>query len=327
MEYPGAVHQETPRSTSTVFPDPEWATGRPEDLGLDSALLKKAADEVFRVEKRHGLVVVKGGVIVHETYARDAAATSTIYSLTKGLGATLVGIAQTRGMLHVNDAIADWLPVHHPEIAAGAQIRHVLNMTASRAPVGSWWEYNSGSILNSIPNLLWLASGLTPHAFYQELLRAPLSFDFDWPHNARGWLQIGSRGPLPVIQATHRDVARLGLLWLERGRWRGEQLMDAAFVDEALRPAHPDANGAYGYLWWLNGGEGTWRTPGGGSGTGRFVPQAPRSVYFGLGARGKILVVVPEHDLIVVSMGETGDGSSAGVLPRIWRAIASFLPA
>ena len=167
--------------TPTVFPGGEWVTGRPEDHGLESERLKRAANEVFQVAERHGFLVVRNGVIVHETYARDAAATTTIYSLTKGLGATLVGIAQTCGMLHVNDAVADWLPVHHPEIAEGAKIRHLLNMTASRAPVGSWWEYNSGSILNSVPNILWLASGMSPHAFYEERLSKPLGLGFDAP--------------------------------------------------------------------------------------------------------------------------------------------------
>ena len=312
----------TTREPARIFPEREWATARPEDHGLDSSRLKRAADEVFRVEQRDGFVVVRGGVIVHETYARDAEATTTIYSLTKGLGAALVGIAQKRGLLHVNDSIADWLPVHHPDIADGAEIRHVLNMTASRAPAGSWWQYNSGAILNSIPNILWLASGMTPHAFYEEYLRKPLGLGFDWPHNRRGWVQIGSQGPLPVIQATHRDIARLGLLWLSRGRWHGEQLIDADFVEESLTPAYPNANAAYGYLWWLNSDKGTWRTFGE-SGTGRWFPDAPPSVYFGLGARGKFLVLVPEHDLVVVTMGTTRE---RGALQRIWRAIASFLP-
>ena len=131
---------------------------------------------------------------------------------------------------------------------------------ASRAPVGSFWEYNSGSILNSVPNILWLASGMTPHAFYEELLRTPLGLGFDWPHN-----------------------------------------------------------------WWITGGEGTWWTPGArSSGKGRWIPDAPASVYFGLGARGKVLIVVPEYDIVVVTMGETED---SGWLASVWSAIASFLAA
>ena len=145
-----------------VLPGREWATGRPEDHGLDWARLKRAASDVLEIQKRDGFLVAKSGVIVHETYARDADAPTTIYSLTKGLSAALVGIAQTRGLPHVTDKVADWLPVHHPDIAKGAEIRHLLNMTASRDPVGSFWAYNSAEILNSVPSILWLASGMAP---------------------------------------------------------------------------------------------------------------------------------------------------------------------
>lgn len=265
--------------------------------------------------------------ILYEMYRRDAAATNHIFSVTKGLGATLVGIAQQQKLLNVNDLVSEWLPVHHPEIAEGAEIRHVLNMTASRTPVGSWWQYNSGEILNSIPGILWLASGSTPHQFYAEQLRRPLGLAFDWPCNERGWIQIGSRGPLPVIEATHRDMARLGHLWLNRGNWRGEQIVDPLFIDEALKPPYPEANGAYGYLWWLNSDEGTWRTTGGNSSSdSRWFPYAPANVYLALGARGKVIVVVPDHNVIVVTMGDTPQEQSANYLETIMRAVFSFLP-
>ena len=251
----------------SVFPDHKWAIDRPEAHGLDSGLVTKAADEIFAIPKRYGVLVVKDGVIVHEKYERDASATNRIFSITKGFGATLIGIAAQQGFLSVNDRICDWLLVFHPEISPDAEIRHILNMSASRQPAGSWWEYNSNFILNSLTGLLWLASGRTPVAFYNEFLKAPLHLNFDWPANEKGWIQIGSQGPLPVIEANHRDIARLGLLWLNRGAWQGEQLMSTGFVDEALTPPYPEANAAYGYLWWLNSDAGTWRTTGGRSGS------------------------------------------------------------
>lgn len=311
---------------ATRFPGADWACAAPEALGLDRGRLDRATREIFAIDKRYGLLVVKDGVIVHEHYLRNAAATNPIYSLTKGLGATLVGIAERRGELRLDDAVSDWLPVHHPDIAAGAQIGHLLNMTASREPLGSWWQYNSNEILNSVPGILWLASGLTPLEFYRERLRAPLQLGFDWPHNGRGWIQIGSQGPLPVIEATHRDIARLGLLWLNRGNWNGQQIMNPAFVDEALRAPYPESNGAYGYLWWLNSGQGTWRTTGGRAGTGRWFPEAPASMYLALGARGKVMVVLPEQGLIAVTMGDTAQEQSADYLKTIVGSVLSVLP-
>ena len=309
------------------FPERDWIHESPEAHGLDPERLKLAAAEVFKVEKRYGFLVVKDGAIVHETYARDAAATNPIFSLTKSFAAALIGVARTRGFLGESDLVSEWLPVRHPDIAQGARISHLLSMTASRDPAGSWFAYNSAELLNSLPNILWLATGRTPHACYEEFLRGPLQLDFDWPHNARGWCQIGSQGPLPVIRATHRDVARLGLLWLARGRWGTEQLIAPDFVDASIRAPYPEANAAYGYLWWINNAQGTWRMPGGASGSGPWLRSAPSSVYLAMGARGKLLYVVPEHNVVVVTMGDT-DGPQAGpFVDRIWNAIASCLPA
>jgi CubicO group peptidase (beta-lactamase class C family) len=199
-------------------------------------------------------------------------------------------------------------------------------MTAGQAPAGSRFEYNSSELLNSLPNVLWVATGRSPHACYEEFLRAPLQLSFEWPQNARGWCQIGSQGPLPVIRATHRDVARLGLLWLAGGRWGSEQLVAPDFVAASTRAPFPEANAAYGYLWWLNNAEGVWRMPGGAQGSGPWLRGAPSNLFLAMGARGKLMYVVPDHDLVVVTMGDT-DGPQAGAfVQRIWQAIASFLP-
>ena len=311
----------------TQFPTEEWTFGKPEDFGIDPTLVTQAADEIFTIEKRYGVLVAKDGVIVHERYRRDAAATNQIFSVTKGLGATLFGIAQHQGFLNVNDKIKDWLPVHHPEVADDAEIRHVLNMTASKQPAGSWWQYNSNFILNSLTGILWLASRRTPVEFYNEFLKKPLQLSFDWPSNDRGWIQIGSQGPLPVIEASHRDIARLGLLWLNHGQWQGETIMDETFVDEALTPTYPQANGAYGYLWWLNSDQGIWRTTGGNSGKGeRWFPFASSNDFMALGARGKIMIVVQDHNVIMVSMGDTPQEQSGKYLEKMMRAVYSFLP-
>ncbi|MCB1691608.1 MAG: serine hydrolase [Pseudomonadales bacterium] len=304
-----------------VFPGTEWALATPESMGIDAGKLARATEEIFTIDKRFGFLVAKHGRIVHEHYLRDASATNKIFSATKGLGATLIGIAQAQGILHVDDLVSDWLPVHHPDIAEGAQIRHLLNMTASKSPAGSWWQYNSAEILNSLTGILWLASGMPPVRFYEKYLRAPLGLSFEWPSNNKGWIQIGSQGPLPVIEATHRDIARMGLLWMRGGQWNDQQLIDPDFLHEALTAPYPEANGAYGYLWWLNAGTGTWRTTGGRTGTGRWFADAPANMFLALGARGKVMVVLPDEDLVAVTMGDTAQEQSANYLDIIVRNV------
>ncbi len=312
-------------ATEFEFPESEWRLGHPEDYGLDPARLEKATREIFSIDKRYGFLLVKEGVLVHEQYLRNAEATNEIFSLTKGLGVTLVGIAQRKGLLHVDDLVSDWLPVRHPDISEDARIKHLLNMTASRSPAGSWWEYNSAEILNSVPGILWLATGIPPSEFYERYLRGPVGLSFEWPSNDRGWIQIGSLGPLAVIRASHRDIARLGLLWMNLGVWRGEQIMESDFVAEALTAPYPESNSAYGYLWWLNSSGGTWRTTGGRAGTDRWFPDAPENMFLGLGARGKVLVVLPDQKIVAVSMGETPQEQSNTYLTRIVDSVLSLL--
>ena len=307
------------------FPGSSWAHVEPEAVGISRAALERVTESVFSIDDRYGLLVAVDGRIVHEHYAVSAESTNRIFSLTKGLGATLVGVAIERGYLNVDDRVSSWLPVHHPSIAPDATIEHLLNMSAHQEPAGSAWAYNSAEVLNSLPGILWHATGMPPVRFFNETLRDRVGFSFDWPSNERGWIQIGSQGPLPVIEATHRDIARLGLLWMNRGIWDGDVVLPEQFVDAGLRSPYPAVNSAYGYLWWLNRSDGQWRTTGRRTGTGRWFPNAPESMFLGLGARGKVLVVLPEERLIAVTMGDTPQEQSANYLETIVSAVVSLL--
>ena len=309
------------------FPGIDWNVEAPEDHGLDAGRLADAAKAVGEIERRYGFLVIKSGAVVHETYYEgDAASKYHTFSITKGFGATLVGIAQTQGYLTAKDLIWDWLPVHHPDIKAGATLEHVMAMTAAGDPENHAYQYTSGPILNSLPTILWQATGKSPAQFFDEEMAAPLGMTLAWPRNDKGWMQIGSQGPMKVMTSTHHDVARLGHLWLNRGQWNGARIMDESFVEAALTPTFSKANNAYGYLWWLNTGGSLWRDSANPPGVfeGKRLPKAPDNVFMALGARGKLMMVLPDHDMVVVSLGET-QGTQAQIL-ALWDAIEMFLP-
>jgi CubicO group peptidase (beta-lactamase class C family) len=82
------------------------------------------------------------------------------------------------------------------------------------------------------------------------------------------------------------DHARLGQLYLHRGRWDGRQVISEQWVDASLTPAA--TNRDYGMLWWLNH-------------RGRIFPDAPTG-YCARGNLGRqLLWVDPARDLVVVS--------------------------
>ena len=82
-----------------------------------------------------------------------------------------------------------------------------------------------------------------------------------------------------------RDLARVGLLYLNNGNWDGSQLISEAWIDKSTEPCDVYEN--YGYLWWLNTNRTLW-------------PSAPESAYAALGHGQNTVWIDPEHDLVVV---------------------------
>lgn len=76
-----------------------------------------------------------------------------------------------------------------------------------------------------------------------------------------------------------RDMARFGLLYLNRGRSGGRQIISEKWIDDstAMNPNH------YGYLWWLP----------------EVGPRAARS-FAALGDGGNVIYCLPEKELVVV---------------------------
>jgi CubicO group peptidase (beta-lactamase class C family) len=95
---------------------------------------------------------------------------------------------------------------------------------------------------------------------------------------------------------TARNWARIGMLYLQDGVWRGERLLPegwAKFVS-TLAPAWPRP--VYGGFFWING-DGAW--------------NLPRDTYLAAGAGGQNTWIVPSHDLVIVRMGHMRGAGAA----------------
>jgi CubicO group peptidase (beta-lactamase class C family) len=168
-------------------------------------------------------------------------------------------------------------------------------------------------------------------AIFRRRIADPIEMDTDawrWPIlDARDGLAInGGAGNLDAdVKISARELARLGVLYLHRGRWKERQLLSAAWVEAATRPqvstsvpradpaASPaDGAGVYGFNWWVNGvrpnGSALW-------------PGVPASAFSAAGWNNNRLFVVPGWDLVVVRLGR--DQSEGFVITNaVW---AEFL--
>jgi CubicO group peptidase (beta-lactamase class C family) len=109
-----------------------------------------------------------------------------------------------------------------------------------------------------------------------------------------------------------RDWARLGNLYLQMGRWNGEQLLDSSFVDFVRTPAPAWSEPRYGGFFWLN--------------RVKEFP-VPEDMYYMAGAGGQFTIIIPTHDLVVVRIGHyKGAGKGGEALNRALAALMEAVP-
>jgi len=92
--------------------------------------------------------------------------------------------------------------------------------------------------------------------------------------------------------ATTRDWSKLGLLYLHKGNWNGEQIFNASWEKYVSTPTNT-SEGKYGAHFWLN--------------ADGFYPDAPRDMYSCNGFNGQKIFIIPSRDLVIVRLGLTGD--------------------
>ncbi len=169
-------------------------------------------------------------------------------------------------------------------------------------PPGSHWFYNNWDF-NAAG---WLFQELTGRdligSFDTDLAR-PLGFE-DWDVH-HGFLQREPRrSPIPAYEfrLSARDLARVGQLVLQKGRWDGQEVVPASWIELSTRPHSSLEGGAgYGFMWWVDG-------------RGWLAPQLDTPVMDRLhdvaavGAQGQLLLVVPEWQVVVVHRGDADHG-------------------
>jgi len=108
-----------------------------------------------------------------------------------------------------------------------------------------------------------------------------------------------------------RDMLKVGMMVLNKGRWKAEQLIPAKFVDRATSPIKLSyGTSYYGYFWWVDTFE---------------VGGKSYQCREGRGAGGQFIMIFPKLDLIVVitahnkGMGTMLQNAPAKIIPAFVR--------
>ena len=280
---------------------------------MDSEKLAKMFDTIQeRNYDIHSVTVMRNGYLVADAaiYPYDQGSKHIIHSATKSIISALIGIAIEQGSIKsVNQPVLSFFPgrtaANLDMNKEAMTLEHLLMMTSGlecrdsylyrwrgidqmrqtadwvqfmldlpmAEPPGSRFEYcNGASFLLSA--IIQETTGLSASAFAEAHLFGPLGIsDVEWPANPQGitlgWGELHMRP---------HDMAKIGYLYLNKGRWDGEQIIPADWVAISTRE-HIAATlvDGYGYQWWV----------------------ADDGYYMALGYAGQFIFVVPEHELVV----------------------------
>lgn len=280
----------------------------PEAQGVSSAALLDFVREADRdIDAMHSLMVVRHGHVVAEgwwaPYAPDLR--HTLFSLTKSFTSTAVGIAIAEGRLSLDDPAVKFFPEmvpaepdkllkalrvrdllsmstgHHvePAFAGGKEWTKTFFATPLAHKPGTFFLYNTPSTY-MLSAILQKVTGMKTEEYLKPRLLEPLGIDdYVWETSPEG-VTIGGYG----LHVRTESIAKFGQLYLQKGRWRGTQLVPAEWV--AAATSRQTSNGSDPASDWDQGyGYQFWRT--------RY------NTYRGDGAFGQYCLVLPEHDAVV----------------------------
>ena len=300
----------------------------PEKQGISSSAILafvEAADT--EVNTMNSFMLVRHGTVVAEGWwtPYDAKSPHMLFSLSKSFTSTAVGLAITDGKLSLDDEVLKFFPEDTPAEPStnlkAMRIRDLLCMSTGQQteptlgtnepwtktflthPVpfkpGTHFLYNTPASY-MLSAIVQKVTGMNVLDFLRPRLFEPLGIENPtWDTSPQG-IPLGGYG----LSVRTEDIARFGQLYLQKGEWKGRQLVPASWVAAATmrqtsNGSNPksDWDQGYGYQFW----------------------RCRHGQYRGDGAFGQFCVVLPELDAVVAITG--GYRDMQAVLDLIWEKL------
>lgn len=315
----------------------------PEAEGVSSeAIIKFIEGYSSDKHELHSYMLIRHGKVISEAWWKPYAADKkhSMYSVSKSWTSTAIGFAVAEKRLTVQDKVLSFFPEQADlkdkpfltdlrvqdllTMSAGHEkeplrsvivfspdwVRGFLNYPIAHKP-GTKFVYNTLATY-MLSAIIQKVTGMTTLDYLKPRLLDPLHISgIDWESDQKG-INVGGWG----IRVKTEDMAKLGLLYLNKGKFEGKQILPAYWVEEATFKhidQEPDAsedkkaNGQYAD--WLQGyGYQFWRSRNG--------------AFRGDGAYGQYILIMPAQDAVLIITSESQDLPDD--LNQVWK---NLLPA
>lgn len=232
-----------------------------------------------------GMLILKDGKVIYE-YG-DIEDVGYIASCRKSVLSILYGKYVENGTIDLNQTIGE-IGIDEDDglldIEKTATIDHIINARSGvfhqpanggydkanikeRGSVkpGEYFVYNNWDF-NVAGFILEEKSGKSVYQEMEEQLAIPLGFqDWNIMNQKKRVKESKSRYPAYHMYISARDMAKIGQLMLNKGKWKGKQIISKAWIEKITSTVTPyevlnERSGkteaspfqfSYGYMWWL----------------------------------------------------------------------------
>ncbi len=276
----------------------------------------------LQAKNTKSFIILKNGKRVLEKYFGTYTRDSIWYwaSASKSLASFITGIAQQKGYININNQASQYLgngwTSETPAKENLITVKNLLEMTTSlddvpptpctnedtakscllyKADASTRWAYHTGAY-RKVQDVVSNAVGQTYNTITTNWIKTHIG--------------IGGLWSQQVYYSKARDMARFGLLNLNKGIWNNDTLMKDSMYFKAMTNTSQLLNKSYGYLWWLNG-KSSFMTPQSQIVfPGTLMSNAPSDMFCALGKNDQKIYVVPSQNMVIVRQGNTAGGFS-----------------
>ncbi|NQU87574.1 MAG: serine hydrolase, partial [Mariniphaga sp.] len=290
--------------------------------GINEELLISAVEKAKLDGGIKSLIINRNGDTVIEEYFVNDGPDSLyhVQSVTKSIVSILIGIAIEKDFLDLNETVGNYLSEYvdslNPSIAsitiknlltmsggfewdemtdfvqyfnpwasAENNIKYVLKMPMSHEP-GEIFTYNTAAC-QLLSAIIYEATGLSLDEFGEAHFFQPLGItNRIWYADYQGFNYGGA-----MLLLSPPDMLKIGLLYLNKGSYNGQQIVSESWVNESHFPHYNTNNvipygSEYGYFWWIGNYQG-------------------HHLYFANDYGGQFIFIVPDFDLVVVARSDS----------------------
>jgi CubicO group peptidase (beta-lactamase class C family) len=278
-----------------------------------------------QLEHRQSLefLIIKDDSLLYEQYWENYKpnSASNSFSMAKSITSILIGIAVDEGKIKsIDEPVGNYLEHFKSVKNEKLTIRHLLMMCSGLSwdesysslfsitteayygndlealvktlhvveEPGKTFEYMSGNTL-LLGMIVEKATEMKLSDYAGEKLWKPLgaSLQAQWSLDHAD----GTEKAYCCFYSNARDFARLGQLFLNKGKWNDKQIVSESWVEQSIAPIMvKDKSGKvcdwYGFQWWL-------------------MKRKGRNVFYARGLYGQYILVVPDERLVIVRLGKS----------------------